>query len=111
MIVRLWRGCTRRERADAYQDHVVTVVFSRLMTIEGYLGGRVLRRETVTDIEFLVLTEWASWDAIRAFAGNETAVAVIEPEARALLTEMDEHVRHFEVAWDSRRGEPDAAGP
>ncbi|MPZ21127.1 MAG: antibiotic biosynthesis monooxygenase [Luteitalea sp.] len=103
MIVRLWRGRARRERADAYQAYVVTAVFPKLVAIDGYVGGRVLRRDTGTDVEFLVVTEWASWDAIRAFAGGRPEVAVIEPDARAMLTDVDEHVRHFAVAHESRR--------
>jgi len=102
MIVRLWRGRAHRDRAAAYQAHVVTVVFPRLMTIAGYVGGRVLRREMNEEVEFLVATEWASWDAIRAFAGDDPEIAVIEPEARTLLTDLDERVRHFEVAHESR---------
>jgi hypothetical protein len=36
-------------------------------------------------------------DAIRAFAGEEPDLAVVEPEARAILDEFDEKVRHHEV--------------
>jgi heme-degrading monooxygenase HmoA len=103
MIVRVWHGRTRREGADAYQTHVVSSVFSKLAAIDGYVGGRVLRRETDKDVEFLVMTEWTSWNAIKAFAGQRPEVAVIEPEARAMLIDADEHVRHFAVVHESRR--------
>ena len=33
------------------------------------------------EVEFLVLTLWESMDAIRAFAGDQPEVAVVEPEA------------------------------
>jgi heme-degrading monooxygenase HmoA len=109
MIVRLWRGRAWKQHADAYQTHIASTVFPKLLEIDGYAGGRVLRRETTGSVEFLVLTEWASWDAIRAFAGENPDVAVIDPEARALFIDVDEHVTHFEVAFESRvRGQ--AAG-
>jgi len=96
MIVRLWRGRTSLQSADAYQTHVTMVVLPKLIAIAGYLGVRVLRRETLGEVEFLVLTEWASWDAIRSFAGVRPEVAVVESAAKALLTYADEHVQHFE---------------
>jgi hypothetical protein len=36
-------------------------------------------------------------DAIRAFAGDDLARAVVEPEAAAVLTRFDQEVRHYEV--------------
>jgi hypothetical protein len=35
--------------------------------------------------------------AIRRFAGVKPEKAVVEPEARAILTSFDESVTHFEV--------------
>jgi len=76
-------------------------VLPSLRGIGGYLGGRVLRRKVDEQVEFLVLTQWDSWDAIRAFAGENPDAAVIEPAAKAVLTEFDRVVRHFHVAYDS----------
>jgi hypothetical protein len=36
-------------------------------------------------------------DAVRKFAGAKPENAVVEPEARAVLTDFDESVTHFEV--------------
>ena len=101
MIVRVWGGRTTPENADAYLRHVSEKVLPSLRGIGGYLGARVLRREVAEGVEFLVLTQWDSWDAIRAFAGEDPDVAVIEPAAKAVLTEFDGVVRHFHVAHDS----------
>ena len=65
------------------------------------LLGLVLRREVAERVEFLVLTQWDSGDAIRALAGGDPDVAVIEPAAKAILAEFDTFVRHFHVAHDS----------
>jgi heme-degrading monooxygenase HmoA len=48
-------------------------------------------------VEFVVLTLWESMDAVRKFAGPKLENAVVEPEARAALTEFDKFVAHFEV--------------
>jgi hypothetical protein len=46
------------------------------------------------------MTEWASMNAVRAFAGDKPDQAVVEPAARAVLTTFDDHVEHFEVVED-----------
>jgi heme-degrading monooxygenase HmoA len=97
MVVRIWKG-RALDGADAYFAHVTSVVFPKLRRIDGFRGGRVLRRNIDGSVEFLVITEWASWDAVRGFAGARPEIAVVEPEARALLTEVDEHVQHFDLA-------------
>ena len=94
MIARLWKGLTGTPAgADAYQLHVTTKVLPALRGIEGHRGARVLRH----DQEFIVVTFWESMDAIRQFAGADPEQAVVEPEARAVLTEYDQRVRHYEV--------------
>ena len=94
MIARLWRGRARTpDDADAYQRHVTTRVLPELEAIDGHRGAQVLRRQE----EFLVITFWESMDAIRRFAGEDPERAVVEPEARAVLAEFDDVVRHYEV--------------
>jgi heme-degrading monooxygenase HmoA len=102
MVVRVWKGRASAAHADAYQTHVTTAVFPKLGRIAGFLGGRVLRRDIGEEVEFMVATEWASLDAIRVFAGTRPEVAVVEPEARSVLTQFDEHVEHFVVAHECR---------
>jgi heme-degrading monooxygenase HmoA len=101
MIVRLWRGRARAESADAYQRHVTTNVFPKLERLYGFIRGRVLRRRVDDQVEFLVMTEWASLDAVRAFAGDELDRAIVEPAARLVLADFDTHVEHFEVVQES----------
>jgi heme-degrading monooxygenase HmoA len=97
MVMRLWKGRARPESADAYQQHVVTRVFPALKKLPGFLGARVLRRPSGDRVEFLVMTEWESLDAIRAFAGDPIDRAVVEPAAQAVLSDFDDRVDHFEV--------------
>lgn len=100
MIFRLWRGRASADQAAAYQDHLATRVFPTLRAIPGYLGSQLLRREIGAEREFLVITRWSTPDAIRAFAGDALDVAVVEPEARSVLTHADEHVEHFELVLE-----------
>ena len=107
MIVRIWRGQANGENADAYFRHVTTAVFPNLTGIPGHRGAYLLRREADGQTEFLAVTLWESLEAVRAFAGEDPEVAVVEPEAQAVLTEYDAFVRHFELVW----GEEKEAAP
>jgi heme-degrading monooxygenase HmoA len=102
MIARLWRGVASTSAdADRYQRHVTIKVFASLAAIQGHRGARVLRREHGGRVEFLVMTLWDSMDAVRSFAGDNPEAAVVEPEARAVLSDYDNFVRHYEV-YESR---------
>jgi hypothetical protein len=52
-------------------------------------------------MELLVISRWASIEAIKAFAGSHPERAVVEPGARAVLTEYDDFVTHYEVTLES----------
>jgi heme-degrading monooxygenase HmoA len=97
MIARIWRGRATAQNAEFYAEHVTKRVFPGLKKIAGHRGAYLMRRETAGQIEFLVMTLWDSWDAVRTFAGNSPEVAVVEPEARAVLSEYDEFVSHFDI--------------
>ena len=100
MIGRRWRGwADGPENADAYIAHFEGQVRPRLEGTDGFVDAQV---ERVPDdrgrTELVVVTRWTSLDAIRAFAGEEIDVAVVEPAARAVLADFDRSVRHIELA-------------
>jgi heme-degrading monooxygenase HmoA len=98
MILRLWRGRAAPEMAAAYRTHLTQVVWPKLREIDGFVAAQLAERERAGRVEFLVMTHWSSWDAIRAFAGDEPERAVVEPDARRVLADCDEHVDHFELS-------------
>lgn len=100
MIVRAWRGYASLEKPEDYPDHFRRNVVPELKGIDGFLGARLMRSQTLEGFEFLVHTRWRSMDAIRAFAGNDIERAVVEPEAVRALTRYDERVRHYVVVED-----------
>jgi len=104
MIVRSWRGRAAVEKQDAYPAHFAHNVLPALGGIEAFLGATLLREVQGDMIEFLVLTRWASLEAIRAFAGADLGKAVVEPEAVAALIRFDPTVRHYEVVQEATAG-------
>ncbi len=57
----------------------------------------MLRRLEGNEAHFLLITFWESWEAIRAFAGEDVAVARYYPEDEAFLLELEPNVTHYEV--------------
>jgi len=97
MILRMWKARSTAEKTGEYVQHATKKVFPALRTIEGHRGAYLLRRAVDGAIELVVLTLWESMAAVRKFAGEEPEKAVVEPEARAVLTAFDDCVTHFEV--------------
>ena len=103
VIARTWRGTATSEKADGYCRHFMTNVVPHLKEIAGHEGASLLRRQVGGEVEFLAVTLWDSMESIRAFAGRNPDVAVVEPEARAVLTTFDEAVHHYEVVYTDRQ--------
>jgi len=97
MIIRAWRGRARVADAARYPEHFHSNVLPQLKRTKGFVGAHLSRRELADKVEFLVLTRWASFDAVRAFAGKDVAKAVLEPGALAALVDYDLDVQHYEV--------------
>lgn len=103
-ILRMWKARSTIEKVGAYVRHATEKVFPALRAIEGHRGAYLLRRSVDGAIELVVLTLWESMEAVRSFAGAEPGKAVVEPEARASLTEFDNSVTHFEIVHCTVRG-------
>jgi heme-degrading monooxygenase HmoA len=100
MIMRIWHGWTRRKDADTYESMLRDEILPGIHRISGYLGAHLLRRNNGDDeVEFITITTWDTWDAIREFAGADGSASVIYPKAHDLLTRFDEYSEHYEGTW------------
>lgn len=97
MVARHWRGWTKPENADAYENLLKETVVPGLKKIRGYCGGYILRNNGPDEVEFVVLNLFESFEAVRQFAGPDFTVAVFEPEARKLLSKVEPLATHYEV--------------
>jgi len=96
-ILRLWKGRATAAKAGDYVRHLKDKVFPQIQSLPGHRGAYLLRRSVGNGIEFLVMTLWGSADAVRGFAGPDPEKAVVEPAARAALSDFDDTVTHYEV--------------
>jgi antibiotic biosynthesis monooxygenase (ABM) superfamily enzyme len=100
VIARLWRGWTAPDNADAYEEFLRAKMFPSIHRVPGYLGADLLRRRDGEEIAFVTITRFESFEAVRAFAGEDYEQAVVEPEARELLSRFDARSEHYEVVID-----------
>ena len=97
MVVRIWRARATRENSARYVEYFNAHVLPELRSVPGYAGSEVLVGPG-EEPEIVVATRWASYDAVRQFAGDALDAAVVHPAAAALLSDFDRHVVHYEVA-------------
>jgi heme-degrading monooxygenase HmoA len=57
----------------------------------------MLQRALGDRVEIVTLTFWDSWDAIKAFAGDDPTRAHYYPEDDAYLIDKPETVEHYDV--------------
>ena len=97
MIQRSWRARATPDRARVYVVHLTHDVQPKLERLDGFLGLVFSQRRDGDEVELVVQTYWTSMEAVERFAGPTPDVAVVEPEARAVLTSFDSTVQHHEV--------------
>lgn len=97
MIARIWHGRTPAAKAIAYLRFLQERAIPDYRGTPGNLAALVLQQSDGDAVHFLTFTLWDSWQSIRAFAGNEPAVAVYYPEDSEYLLEFEPNVQHYEV--------------
>lgn len=97
MIIRMWRGRTPLEKADAYEEMTKRLAIPDYTSIAGFIAYYFTRRNLENYTEFLLITHWESIDAVKAFAGEDYAKAKYYDEDKNFLLDFPEFVEHFEV--------------
>lgn len=97
MIARHWKGIVKRDDADRYLTHLEHHTIATVSSIDGFRRVTVLRREVEQGVEFLVVTEWDSIEAIKKFAGESAEVAVVPLTAQVMMVSYDTEAVHYEI--------------
>jgi heme-degrading monooxygenase HmoA len=97
VIARHWRGLAHANRAADYLQHLRTETFPALQGLPGFVDASILSRPLAAGVEFLVITRWASLEALAGFAGGDVEVAVVPEAVAAMMIEYDSRARHFEL--------------
>lgn len=104
MIVRIWHGVTPAEKAERYLAYLLETGVKDYQTVAGNRGVQVLHRTAEGTTEFLILSFWESYEAIRAFAGDDLERAVYYDKDREFLLELEPTVTHYDAATQFQTG-------
>lgn len=97
LIARVWRGRTPAAKADAYYEILQRTGIKEYRATAGNQGVRVLRRTDGDEAEFVLISFWDSYEAIRRFAGDDIEQAYYYPEDKDFLLAFEPTVTHYEV--------------
>lgn len=94
-IARVWRGRTRRERADEYEAYNYEAGIKPL--IEKALGVQTLREDRADETEFVTISYWESIEAMSRFTGGDpTRIHHLERDPEFLI-ELPRSVQILEI--------------
>jgi heme-degrading monooxygenase HmoA len=101
VIARSWRGAVRTADSEAYAAYIDETGMKAYAATPGNRGAWMLTRELGELTEFVTFSLWDSFDAIKAFAGEDYATAVFYPEDDRYLVERAPVCTHWEVVRSS----------
>ena len=100
MICRMWNGFLTPANAPFYERYLTEDMFPHLKeTIgeRGYLGYQLLRAPHGEEVRITTLVWFTSIEAVRSFAGDDFAKAVLTAKAKSLVSRWDAEATHHEV--------------
>jgi hypothetical protein len=104
-IARIWRGRTRRDRADEYEAYNYAVGIPPL--IEHALGVHCLREDGDDETEFVTISYWESVEAMARFTGGDPLRVHHLPRDPELLIELPQRIQVLRI----RASHGDTSGP
>jgi heme-degrading monooxygenase HmoA len=97
MIARIWKGRTKNDVAEEYEQYLNETGVKDCRKTEGNRGVYVFRKIAPEYAEFCFISLWESEQHIREFSGDDINNAVYYPRDPEYLLELPPHVEHFEV--------------
>lgn len=103
MLSRIWHGYTTKDNADAYESLLQNEIFVGIAkrNIKGYKGIQLLRRELLSETEFITIMWFDSIDSVKDFAGEYYEQAVVPDKAQKVLSRFDKASKHYIVKTDA----------
>ena len=94
-IARIWRGRTRRDRADEYEAYNYEVGIKPL--IQTALGVQCFREDRDTETEFITVSYWENVQAMARFTGTDPTRIHHLPRDHEFLIELPERVQILSI--------------
>ena len=94
-IARIWRGCTKPERADEYEAYNYEVGIKPF--IEKAMGVQTFREDRTDETEFITISYWENVEVMSAFtSGDPTDIHHLERDEEFLI-ELPKNVQILKI--------------
>jgi hypothetical protein len=97
-IIRLWKGWTTIENAKIYENLLINKIFPAVQKkgVKGLEKVSISIQNKKAEVEFLLILQFDSIDAVKTFAGANYEIAYIPEEAQQVLLRYEETAQHYE---------------
>ncbi|MEN8192773.1 MAG: antibiotic biosynthesis monooxygenase [Bacteroidota bacterium] len=97
-IIRTWRGWTTIENAPIYEDMLINEVFPAVKKkgVNGLEKVSISVQNKKDEVEFFLILQFDSLDAVKTFAGENYEIAYIPENAQRVLLRYEETAQHYE---------------
>ena len=98
-IIRTWRGWTTLENAPIYEEMLIKEVFPTVKKngVEGLEKVSISTQQKKDEVEFFIVLQFDSLEAVKTFSGENYKNAYIPENAKRLLKRYDETAEHYEL--------------
>jgi heme-degrading monooxygenase HmoA len=96
-VARVWHGRTPAAKADEYARYLAEAI-KKFRSIPGNLGYQMMREDAGAEAHFMVVSFWASRDAIHAYAGADISRTRHLPRDAEYLIEPEQSVHNYDLA-------------
>ena len=98
-IIRTWKGWTTLSNAPVYEDILINEVFPTVKKkgVDGLEKVSISTLEKENEVEFFLVLQFDSLEAVKSFAGENYERAYIPDNAKRVLLRYDDTAQHFEL--------------
>ena len=98
-IIRTWKGWTSLENGPIYEQMLIHEVFPTVKKngVAGLEKVSISTCQLENEVEFFLVLQFDSLEAVKEFAGEEYETAYIPDNAARVLSRHDSHAHHFEL--------------
>lgn len=94
---RIWRGRTRRERADEYERYNYEVGIRPLLSTA--LAVQTLREDRADETEFVTISYWPDVESMARFTGRDPRAIHHLPRDPEFLVELPREIQILELRF------------
>jgi len=97
-IIRTWKGWTSIENAPIYEDMLINEVFPEVKKkgVKGLEKVSISIQHKKEEVEFFLILQFESLNAVKTFAGENYEIAYIPENAQEVLLRYDNTAQHYE---------------